>query len=301
MNLTIKQLEYFVQIAKSENISIAASELNITQPALSAALQKIEQDLGIQLFDRSGGRLALNNAGKLLLPRIERLLFSYTRVLTSAQKIALNNDGPLNVSVSSSPWTFLIKTALSRDPRFVIYSSNHYPQPDQLIPAECDAALLYHYLPLPENEAYQVEEVMVIPGICSAMSATINASDTNQSDFYLPASCQQLLMPAEELVMGIKEIKEFLTTQELSLNDYTINQLTCFDQLAASCLNPCNLGILPGNKKLWQNIYGNSLQFKNLIAYDNLRLSISLVSSKELNEEKRNTLKDLIQQKKLSF
>lgn len=300
MNLTIKQLEYFVQIAKCENISTAASELNITQPALSAALQKIEQDLSIQLFDRNGGRLMLNNAGRLLLPKIERLLFSYTKVLTSAQKIATNNDGPLNILVSSSPWTFLIKTALSRDPRFVIYTSARQQSADRLIPADCDAAVLYHYLPLPEDDSYHVEEIMVIQGLCSAMSATIEHLEMQESA-KLPGSCQQLLLPSEELVMGIREIQDYIISQEIGIGDCTINQLSCFDQLAASCLNPCNVGILPGNKKLWQNIYGNSLNFKNLIAYESLRLNISLVISSELSQDRKESLKDIVHKKKLSF
>ena len=60
------QLRYFLTVAKYENFSKAADELLVSQPSISKAIMQLEQELGVQLFDRNGKRIKLNNAGKAL-------------------------------------------------------------------------------------------------------------------------------------------------------------------------------------------------------------------------------------------
>ena len=52
--LNWKQLEYFITLAEIQNYTKAASVLNITQPALSRAINNLEQSIGIPLFEKSG-------------------------------------------------------------------------------------------------------------------------------------------------------------------------------------------------------------------------------------------------------
>lgn len=61
------QIEYFIQVAKTENVSLAAKILNISQASLSQMIIKLEKELGTQLFDRKGRRIVLNEAGKRFL------------------------------------------------------------------------------------------------------------------------------------------------------------------------------------------------------------------------------------------
>ena len=68
------QLVYFKQIAESENISQSAIQLNISQPALSRSLKNLEQELGVQLFNRQGKKLVLNNHGLAFLHYANRVL-----------------------------------------------------------------------------------------------------------------------------------------------------------------------------------------------------------------------------------
>lgn len=69
MRITLKQLEVFIAVAQSGNVTRAAGQLNITQSATSMALADFETQLGRKLFDRVGKRLQLNDAGRLLLPK----------------------------------------------------------------------------------------------------------------------------------------------------------------------------------------------------------------------------------------
>src|SRR6478735_1535742 len=72
----LRHVRYFVATADAGSVSAAAARVHVTQPALSRQLRQLEQDLGVTLFDRSAGRLALNRTGRALLPAARDLLAS---------------------------------------------------------------------------------------------------------------------------------------------------------------------------------------------------------------------------------
>lgn len=74
MHYTLRHLEVFLATAFHENVSMAASSLAMSQSAASASLKDLEARFGIQLFDRVGKRLQLNDFGKSLRPQAEALL-----------------------------------------------------------------------------------------------------------------------------------------------------------------------------------------------------------------------------------
>ena len=74
MSLTLRQLEIFKAIASSGSTSEAAKRLPLSQSATSAALLELETTLQVQLFDRVGKRLLLNDSGRSLMPAALSLL-----------------------------------------------------------------------------------------------------------------------------------------------------------------------------------------------------------------------------------
>ncbi|MBD2857465.1 LysR family transcriptional regulator [Spongiibacter sp. KMU-158] len=74
MRYTLRQLEVFLAAAHTENITRAADTLAMSQSAASSALKDLEQQFSIQLFDRIGKRLQLNELGRALRPRAQALL-----------------------------------------------------------------------------------------------------------------------------------------------------------------------------------------------------------------------------------
>lgn len=74
MHFTLKQLQVFLAIASHENVSRAADELALSQSAASSALKELEQRFDVQLFDRIGKRLQLNEQGQTLRPKAAALL-----------------------------------------------------------------------------------------------------------------------------------------------------------------------------------------------------------------------------------
>ncbi|MBI3286388.1 MAG: LysR family transcriptional regulator [Burkholderiales bacterium] len=74
MRLSLRQLQIFLAVADSGSTMAAAQALALSQSAASAALNELENLLNVQLFDRVGKRLLINDNGRLLLPQARQLL-----------------------------------------------------------------------------------------------------------------------------------------------------------------------------------------------------------------------------------
>ncbi|MEX0618986.1 MAG: LysR family transcriptional regulator [Pseudohongiellaceae bacterium] len=74
MHFTLRQLDVFLAVAHYENVTRAAASLALSQSATSTALKELEQRFEVQLFDRIGKRLQLNELGRLVRPRAEALM-----------------------------------------------------------------------------------------------------------------------------------------------------------------------------------------------------------------------------------
>jgi DNA-binding transcriptional LysR family regulator len=83
MKYTLRQLEVFLATARHENISRAAQDLAMSQSAASDSLRELEHQFDVQLFDRIGKRLQLNDFGRSLLPRAEELISRAAELETS--------------------------------------------------------------------------------------------------------------------------------------------------------------------------------------------------------------------------
>ena len=63
--MEITQLKYFMAVAKTGKIVIAADSLFVTPPAISTSIAQLEKELGVQLFTRRANRLQLNKQGEI--------------------------------------------------------------------------------------------------------------------------------------------------------------------------------------------------------------------------------------------
>lgn len=74
MKYSLRQLEIFVSISRTESVSRAAEALSLSQSATSTSLSELERQFDLQLFDRVGKSLRINETGRQLLPRAVELL-----------------------------------------------------------------------------------------------------------------------------------------------------------------------------------------------------------------------------------
>lgn len=74
MAITLKQLQVFVAVAETGNVTQAAGRIALSQPATSQALAELEEQIALKLFDRIGRKLVLNDDGRRLYPKASALL-----------------------------------------------------------------------------------------------------------------------------------------------------------------------------------------------------------------------------------
>lgn len=101
--MEIYQLRTFVTVAKLGHLTKASETLHITQPAVTAQIKALEQELGLALFDRKHGRIALTKAGELLLPEAEKTLAVFNAMLGQAKKIKGEITGQLLIGTFGDP------------------------------------------------------------------------------------------------------------------------------------------------------------------------------------------------------
>lgn len=112
MRYSLRQLEVFLETAQQQNITRAAAALSMSQSAASSSLKELEQQFDIQLFDRIGKRLQLNELGRLLQPRAQALLEQARALETDLDRHA--DAGPLKVGATLTIGNYLMVPLMAR-------------------------------------------------------------------------------------------------------------------------------------------------------------------------------------------
>lgn len=86
--LDLNLLSYFLQFCQDGSLLKASESLHLSQPSLTRSMQKLEDELGLPLFERSGNRLALNENGKTLKPYFENILLEEGSIREKAKALA---------------------------------------------------------------------------------------------------------------------------------------------------------------------------------------------------------------------
>lgn len=97
MRISLRQLDIFLAIADSGSTTAAAERVSLSQSAISASIAELEKTLAVQLFDRIGKRLQLNDHGRALLPQA-RALVDNARSLEAS----FNGDHPSLLVIGAS-------------------------------------------------------------------------------------------------------------------------------------------------------------------------------------------------------
>lgn len=102
MNITLRQLRYFVEIANSRSFSRASEHLNVVQPALSQNISALETDLGVALFKRHARGVSLSDAGQLLLAEAIELIARIDALKDRVGSREVRPSGMVRLSIAGS-------------------------------------------------------------------------------------------------------------------------------------------------------------------------------------------------------
>ena len=106
-----KPFKYISEIARCQSISTAAEKLNIQQPALSKYLKKVENELGVELFDRSTNPITLTSAGECYIKTARKIIDADNQLQKQIADIQ-NNDSNIRVGISPSRAPYLLPVIL---------------------------------------------------------------------------------------------------------------------------------------------------------------------------------------------
>lgn len=97
--MTFRQLQFFKRVAELENISKAAEEFYIAQPALSKMIKDIESELGYPLFERNSKKISLNYNGEILYKHILRLQYEILQMENELLEANAKKSATVHVSI----------------------------------------------------------------------------------------------------------------------------------------------------------------------------------------------------------
>jgi DNA-binding transcriptional LysR family regulator len=100
MDVHVRDLRYFLAVARERNFSRAAETLHISQPALSKQIRALERQLRVELFTRGRAGATLTRAGEALVPRAERMVGEWEDATAALARAA---DSTLVLGMHTSP------------------------------------------------------------------------------------------------------------------------------------------------------------------------------------------------------
>jgi DNA-binding transcriptional LysR family regulator len=97
--MELQQIRYFMAVYETLNFTKAAAQCQVSQPALTKAIKRLEDYLGSTLFVRDGRRVIVSEFGKILHPNLEEMLRQDQAVKTLSKNFRLLDKTPLSVGV----------------------------------------------------------------------------------------------------------------------------------------------------------------------------------------------------------
>ena len=108
------QVQAFIEVARTGNVSRAAEALYVTQPALTARIQALEKELGEALFVRTGRGVRLTDAGRVFLPNAERAVQAVEDGRQALSDLRSASAGRLALGAAPAVSTYVLPPILKR-------------------------------------------------------------------------------------------------------------------------------------------------------------------------------------------
>lgn len=160
--MELRHLKYFLAVAETQNIRLAAQKVHVTQPAISRKIKELETELGVQLFDRLPKGLRLNRAGKVYQNELGAILRQISDANERVRQFSYSDYGSLTIgSPDFLLWEGEINQAINQFRKanqgveLELYSDMPAILLKRLELGQIDGTFLYHFSDLPSEYSVQ--------------------------------------------------------------------------------------------------------------------------------------------------
>ncbi|AIF44790.1 MULTISPECIES: LysR family transcriptional regulator [Virgibacillus] len=153
--MELRQLKYFIEVAKREHVTEAADALHVAQSAVSRQIFNLEEELGVNLFIREGRNVRLTPIGRVFLDHMEQALNVIDDGVQVVEEYTDPQRGTIHIGFPSSLAAYILPTAISAfrnqypNVKFELNQGSYYDLKNAVIRGESNIALLG---PVPLNE-----------------------------------------------------------------------------------------------------------------------------------------------------
>ncbi len=172
VSMTLTELKYIVAVARAKHFGHAAEACHVAQPTLSVAIKKLEDELGVVLFERGGAEVSVTPLGAKIIAQAEHVLEQTAAIKELARQNKDPLAGPLRLGViyTIAPYLLppLVKHMIGTVPQMPLILQENFTSRllELLRQGELDAAIMA--LPLPEHgmhlqELYDEPFVVAMP------------------------------------------------------------------------------------------------------------------------------------------
>lgn len=253
--MTLSELRYIVAVAQEKNFRRAAEQAFVSQPALSLAIQKLEEELGVQIFERSRTEVSLTQIGEQIVAQAQRVLEEAALIREIASQGKDQLIGPLKLGAIYTTGPYLL-------PELIPVLRKKAPE----MPLEVEENLTANLEGLLLNGKLDVVVVALPFNISGVMTLPLYDEDFS------------VLIPADHHWADKQQIfAEELTNEKVLL----LNSGHCFsNQVMEACPEL--------NRKGSEVLQGNSLEtIRNMVASG---LGITVLPASANSEKYRNKL-----------
>jgi LysR family transcriptional regulator, hydrogen peroxide-inducible genes activator len=151
--MTLTELKYIVAVARERHFGRAATACFVSQPTLSQAIKKLEDELDVKLFERSSGEVTMTTMGSELVAQAQQMLDLAEQFKETAKRGKDPLSGPLRVGViyTIGPYLLpkLVRQAMQRIPQMPLILQEHFTAKllDMLRSGEVDCAIIAEPFP----------------------------------------------------------------------------------------------------------------------------------------------------------
>ncbi|MGB7190762.1 MAG: LysR family transcriptional regulator [Acidobacteriaceae bacterium] len=112
--MDFEQLRTFMEVSRLRSFSRAAEKLNVTQPAISAQIRTMENEVGARLYDRDGGKVTFTAAGKLFEPFAEHCLQCHSHIVVAVGELHRTPRGEISVSANEATSLYVLPAVFAQ-------------------------------------------------------------------------------------------------------------------------------------------------------------------------------------------